>query len=263
MTYIVLLILGLCFGSFVNALVWRLHNKRDFVKERSECVRCHHVLAWNDLVPVLSWILLKGKCRYCHKPISKQYPLIELLMAILFVTSYVLWPLGFALVGWVLFGLWLVCLIFLVALAIYDARWMLLPDSLMFPLIGIGVVFGFIRWFGLDEMTIVETIVQLALGAASIGGVYYLLYAVSKGAWVGFGDVKLGIFMGVVLGWQAGLLALVLANIIGLIIILPGLMTKKLSRTSRVPFGPFLIAAFVIAGLISERAIDWYLSVLL
>lgn len=263
MTYIILFTLGLCFGSFVNALVWRLHNKRDFVKERSECINCHHVLAWNDLIPVLSWVLLKAKCRYCHKPISRQYPLIELLVMVLFTVSFLLWPLGFTLFGWVLFGLWLVFLVLIVALAIYDTRWMLLPDSIVFPLIVLGIIFGLIRWIGLEGQSVLQAVTQLMLGVASVGGIYYVLYAVSKGAWVGFGDVKLGIFIGAVLGWQAGLVALVLANVIGLLVILPGLVTKKLSRTSRIPFGPFLIAAFVISGLVSGYVIDWYLNALL
>jgi prepilin signal peptidase PulO-like enzyme (type II secretory pathway) len=86
------------------------------------------------------------------------------------------------------------------------------------------------------------------------------LYVVSQGRWVGFGDVKLSIFIGVVLGWQKALLALILANVIGFFIVLPGLATRKLTRTSRVPFGPFLIIAFVVAGLFGDAIIQWYLS---
>ncbi len=85
--------LGLCFGSFVNAAVWRIKNKRDMVKDRSECVHCHHKLSGLDLVPVVSWLSLKGQCRYCKKPIDDS-PLVELGVAAYFVASYIFWPYG-------------------------------------------------------------------------------------------------------------------------------------------------------------------------
>lgn len=263
MIYILLVLLGLCFGSFVNALVWRLHEKRDFVKERSECVSCHHVLAWYDLIPVVSWLLLKGRCRYCHKHIASQYPLIELLVAGLFVLSYAQWPYGFETIGIILFCLWLISMVAVTALMVYDARYMLLPDSITFPLIVLGILFASLRYIGLEQLSLLRSIYETLLGMASVGGLYYLLYAVSRGAWVGFGDVKLGIFMGAVLGWAGGLLAVALANIIGLLIVAPGLISGKLQRTSRVPFGPMLIAGYIIAGLYGPRIIDWYVGSLL
>ncbi|MEO8863067.1 MAG: prepilin peptidase, partial [Candidatus Saccharimonadales bacterium] len=135
MIYIVLVVLGLCLGSFVNALVWRLHEQDllaskakavkkqskgkntqltsqdlSIVKGRSICTHCYHKLAWYDLLPVLSWASLKGKCRYCHKPIGWQYPLVELLTASVFVLSYVFWPNGLDVssLQLALFGFWLV-----------------------------------------------------------------------------------------------------------------------------------------------------------
>ncbi|MFZ1812597.1 MAG: prepilin peptidase, partial [Candidatus Saccharimonadales bacterium] len=132
---IVLGLLGLCFGSFVNALVWRIRKKRDIVRERSECTHCHHILAWYDLVPVVSYLLLRGRCRYCRKPIDDT-PLTELATALLFVISYLAWPYQLATVAdWSLVVLWLVLLVGLVALADYDIRWYLLPDVIVFPLI--------------------------------------------------------------------------------------------------------------------------------
>lgn len=260
MEYVILGLLGLCLGSFINALVWRLHEKRDWVSERSECVHCHHQLAWYDLLPVLSWLQLRGKCRYCSKPISAQYPLVELLTASLFVLSYAVWPFGYDVVGYSMLGLWLVSTVLLVALSVYDARWMILPDKLVFPLIAIGVVFSLLRWIGYNDLGVGEAIIQLLLGIASVAGLYYLLYAVSQHRWVGFGDVKLGIFMGAVLGWMGGIVSIMLANFIGLLVILPGLMSGKLSRTSKVPFGPFLIVGCYIALLFGERIISWYLG---
>lgn len=261
MTYIILAVLGLCFGSFIHAVMWRLHARRDFVKERSECEHCKHQLAWYDLLPVVSWLMLRGRCRYCHRPIGVQHPLIELLTAGLFVGSYIVWPFGFETVGVALFGLWLVAIVMLVGLAIYDMRWMLLPDVVVFPLIAIGIAFGLLRWMGVENLAAGAALLEVLYGIASIAGVYLLLYVASRGAWVGFGDVKLGVFMGAVLGWQFGLVALVLANLIGCLVVVPGLLLRRITARSRVPFGPFLIAGFIIAGLFGRQIVDWYLWV--
>lgn len=257
-----LLFLGLCFGSFVNALVWRLHEKRDFVRERSECVHCHHELAWYDLIPVLSWVGLRGKCRYCKKPISWQYPVVEILTAVLFVGSYLVWPFVWSAFSIILFVIWLASVVMLVALLVYDFRWMLLPDKLTFPLMALSLIGGCILAYGLLNLSLAEGLLFLGFGVMSLGGVYYVLYTISRGAWVGFGDVKLGIAMGLAGGWKVGLLTLMLANVIGLLYILPGLMTGKLKRTSRVPFGPFLIIGFMIAYLFVTPIANWYLQLL-
>ena len=97
-------------------------------------------------------------------------------------------------------------------------------------------------------------------GLLSVAGLYELLYIVSKGAWVGFGDVKLGVFMGLILGWKQGLLAVVLANFIAFFWVLPGLLSGKIKRTARIPFGPFLILATFLAFLFGGLMLEWYLS---
>jgi leader peptidase (prepilin peptidase)/N-methyltransferase len=155
--------------------------------------------------------------------------------------------------------IWLASLVLLVALSVYDLRWMLLPDKLVFPLIGLGLIFAILRFYG-ETTNPIQVIGEMLLGLASVAGVYYALHRFSNGRWVGFGDVKLGIFIGVILGWTGGIVALMAANLLGLIIILPGLLSGKLTRTSRIPFGPFLIAGCVIALLFAERIIDWYVG---
>src|SRR5574337_1009102 len=148
--------LGLCFGSFVNALVWRLrqtelkaqsskpkaknsqfpipNSQFSILTGRSVCPRCHHELAWYDLIPLLSWLFLRGRCRYCHRPISWQYPLVEATMAAVFVISYFYWSGGIFGVGdWLLFITWLAASVGLMALLVYDLRWMILSDRLIYP----------------------------------------------------------------------------------------------------------------------------------
>lgn len=250
-------LIGLAMGSFIDALVWRLRTGRDFVTGRSECEHCHHKLKVLDLIPVLSWVMLKGRCRYCRAKINWQSPVIELSMTLLFIASYFVWPFGFATSqAMLLFAIWLIEVVILGALFVYDLRWQLLPDKLTFPLIALGLFDAGVR------LTLIggNYFVNVAGGVLLIAGLYALLHFFSKGKWVGFGDVKLNIFIGAVLGWKKSLLALMLANVIGFLYVLPGLLTGKLSRKSRVPFGPFLIIGFVLANLFGDIILQWYLS---
>ncbi len=257
MEVFVLAILGLCFGSFINALVWRIRHKRDMLRERSECTHCHHVLAWYDLLPLVSWLLLRGRCRYCRKPIDDS-PIVELVTAALFVVSYVAWPFGWTSAGVVLFVLWLVALIILIALSDYDLRWYLLPDRLMYPLIVIGGGMSYVRFVSIGGQSITSWLMTMLGGVVVIAGLYWVLHHVSRGTWVGYGDVKLSVFIGSILGWQGALFSLFAANVIGCIVVLPALFAQKLNTTSKIPFGPFLITACIIALLWGESIIGWY-----
>jgi len=253
-------LLGVCLGSFANAAIWRLKVKKDIVRDRSECTHCHHKLAANDLIPVVSWLILRGKCRYCHKKIDDN-PFVELGVGIYFVASYLLWPVMLnSNYAWFDFSLWLLYGVGLAILFVYDLRWYLLPDRVVWPLAVLGAV-DFIARGIMQHLSFGQFAAEAALALFVISGLYYLLHIVSKGKWVGFGDVKLGIFMGLALGWQMGLLTLFLANLIGCLIIIPGLITGKLRANSQVPFGPLLIAGFVIAGLFGQRLLDWYLNI--
>jgi leader peptidase (prepilin peptidase) / N-methyltransferase len=254
-----LTLVGLAFGSFADAMAWRIHTKRNLVNDRSECEHCHHKLGFLDLLPVASWLMLKGKCRYCKHPIGKLTPMVEAAMGLVFLVSYLAWPLGFdTWQGMVLFGLWLGYVAVLAILLVYDLRWMLLPDVLVIPLIAIGFVDAALRVSLLPGASIVSYSSYVVLGVIAMAGVYWALYMISKGKWVGYGDVKLAVFMGAVLGWQKTLVVLMLANVIGLLVVLPGLLLRKVTPKSHVPFGPFMIAAFVIVGLFGDVIIDWY-----
>lgn len=263
-TTVILGVLGLVFGSFVNALVWRLKHKRNWVNDRSECVHCHHKLSALDLVPVLSWLALRGKCRYCKKKISSQYPIVELVVALLFAGSYFFWPVQLNhLAPWynfVDFGFWLIFIIFLMTLFLYDLRWYVLPDKLTYPLIALGLMDGILRIIWVQHALDASALLNLLYGILPIGALYAFLFFISKGTWVGLGDAKLGVFIGLVLGWQGAALVLFLANFLGVLVILPGLLSKKLSRTSRIPFGPFLIVSFFVTGIFGVRLIDWYMT---
>lgn len=277
---------GLIFGSFSGATVWRLRarqlqedkkagepvDKKEFRNlkkllgvstktDRSICLHCHHQLAWYDLLPLVSWLQLMGKCRYCQQPIGWMEPLIEFAAALFFVVSYLFWPGGLHTnLVMVQFILWLIIGVGLIILFAYDTRWFLLPNKVIFPLIGLAAISGLLHIFNAPSIS--DAMISMIFATAIISGLYYVLYMISKGAWVGFGDVKLGLILAFVLAdWRLAFLTLFLANIIGCIVVLPGLVTKQLGRYSHVPFGPMLIAAYFIVGLFGVRIIDWYLAV--
>ncbi len=252
-------VLGAAMGSFAAATAWRIAKGRSFTRERSECESCHHVLAAKDLVPVLSWLWLRGKCRYCKRSISSQLLGTELAGALIFMLSFWFWPYEFTTIGVVIFALWLLSLTMLMILFIYDAKHFILPDVLVWPLVIVGAGIGVLIGAYMGE-TVLETFWGLLFSLLPVSGVYLLLHLVSSGRWIGLGDVKLGVFMGFVLGWGGAFCALLLANLLGTIYILPLMAAKKLRRTDHVPFGPFLIAATVIVFLWGRQWFSQYLS---
>lgn len=276
MIIVALVLLGLCMGSFVNALVWRIYKQSKEKKEskrknhdkqkssysistgRSMCPSCKHELAAKDLIPVLSWLSLGGKCRYCKKPISWQYPMVELAMAILFVASYIFWPTQVAGLEIVSFVLWLAALVGLVALLVYDLRWMLLPNRIVFPLAWIAGAGALINiWQEGSLSSLVSALAGVAIG----GGIFYVIFQVSKGKWIGGGDVKLGFVLGLLLGEpDQALLMLFLASLLGSLLVIPLMIAKKVTPKTRVPFGPFLIASAIVVQLFGNSITNWYIN---
>lgn len=245
-------------GSFSSALVWRLRHKRNWVSERSECEHCHHVLAWYDLLPVLSWLQLRGKCRYCHKSLSIEYPIAELVTAAAMVGLYQYWPHG--MMGWQLayFGLWVLLVIGFVILSIYDLKWFLLPNRFVYPLLAIVLCERAVSALALGDVGIVRDAV---LGILVGGGIFWLLFQVSNGKWIGGGDVKLGFLLGASVGGLApAFLMLFVASSFGTLYAVYMLARGKMKRTSHIPFGPFLMAAAYFVVLFGDRLINWYVD---
>jgi prepilin signal peptidase PulO-like enzyme (type II secretory pathway) len=249
---------GLLIGSFLNALIWRVHKGKSIAEGRSICTHCKHELAPKDLIPLLSYLMLGGKCRYCSKPIGLQYPLVELATAVLFGLSYwLLEPAG--LVGWGELLVWLYVLASLIFLAVYDLRWMLLPNVVMFPAIGVTLAWIGIRAL-LGDMP-VSTLTGPLLAAAVFGFFFLGLAVIAGGRLMGLGDVKLVVLMGLLLGIQKTILALLIgfntAAVIGVGLIILG--RKK--RSDYIPFGPFLVIGTIAAYLYGAPLIEWYLAV--
>lgn len=280
--YSILVILGLMAGSFAGAWVWRLRarqlkedkgagevidkheydrllplTKPTFLNDRSQCLHCHHTLAWYDLLPLLSWVSTKGRCRYCRHAIGWFEPAIEIGTAVYFVGSYIFWPEAIVGAEILKFSLWLFGGVFLATLFAYDLKWYLLPNRGMFPLIGAATFYAVIALA--DQSDLPFELLDLCLAAAILSGLYLLLWVVSKGRWIGFGDVKLGLAFALFLGdWQLAFIALFAANLIGCLIVLPGMIIGKITPKTRVPFGPLLIVGGILTMLFGRIALEWY-----
>lgn len=274
---------GLILGSFAAATVWRLRarqlvedkaagekvdakelkhllplTKETTRSDRSRCLHCGHALAWYDLLPLVSWLQLRGKCRYCRKPIGYFEPSMELAMAALFVGSYLLWPLPLdTLLQGVQFVLWLVAAVMLLILLAYDLKWFLLPDQVMFPLIGVSALIAGLQIAAAPDL--VAALISLTGAVGILSGVYLALWLLSRGRWIGFGDVKLGLALALLLGdWMFAFIALFAANLVGCLVVIPGMISGKITRTTKVPFGPLLIVGMLIALFAGSAIVSWY-----
>ena len=265
-----LLLLGVVLGSFAGAQVWRVrarqlrtdkqtghpYDKHEWRQlrvllqgtlrdDRSRCLQCGHVLAWYDLLPVVSWLSTGGRCRYCQQFIGWFELVMELVLGVGLALSYLVWPWALP-ASSLLFAVWVVVALVLMILAAYDAKWQLLPDPLNYGLMALGALFVLVRVATLHDVDLVSLTGAVALLAGLYGG----LYAISRGAWIGFGDVKLCVGLALLLGdWRLAFMTLFFSNILGCIIVLPGLARGQLNTRSQVPFGPLLIIGCVISLL--------------
>ena len=265
MIYLILLFVGLVLGSFVNALVWRLQAQEkapkskdlSILRGRSMCPHCRHTLSARDLIPVLSWLSLRGKCRYCHKPIGWQYPAVELITMGLVVASYALWPMELNGAGLVRFIFWPPLIAGFVALVVYDLRWMLLPTKIIYSLMAL-VTMQWLIILVMGDLTAVQ-LLDIFLGVLVGGGLFYAIFQVSAGKWIGGGDVRLGFLLGLIVGSPVySFLFLFLAAAIGSLVSVPLLAIGKVTRQTRIPFGPFLLIACVVVVLFGADMVSWY-----
>ncbi len=240
--YLIIFLFGLIVGSFLNCIIYRLEVGKSFLGGHSFCPYCKHELVWHDLIPVFSFLMLKGKCRYCQKPISIQYPLIELTTAILFV-------LVFNSQNLLNTGYLLLTTSFLIIIFVYDLKHYIIPDKVIFP----AILTSFLFLFTTNSL-LLNTILS-AFGASFF---FLLIYLISQGQWMGFGDVKLSFLMGLHLGFPNILVALFSAFFTGAIIGLILIAQNKKTLKSMVPFGPFLVFGTFLAMFYGELIINWY-----
>lgn len=248
-------IFGLLLGSFTNVLILR-QGTDEGINGRSHCPSCNRTLEWYELVPVISYVLLLGKCRTCNARISLQYPLVELLMGALFV------GIGLAPITLVAKIVAAAIAVLLVAIAAYDLKTTYMPDRWVFPFIALAFVFGTLT----TPLTDSFESALFVLSGFAVAAPLFFLWFFSQGAWMGFGDVKFALGMGWLVGFVQGYVALGLAfctgALVGVLILLPfekivqslhrigitrlGSENKGFTMKSEVPFGPFLILGLCI-----------------
>lgn len=241
---VLLFIIGLCIGSFLNVLVLRIDNLSTVWKGRSFCPHCKHTLSWRDLVPLFSFATLLGKCRYCKKTISWQYPAVELGVGIMFLLLFLKFGIGLALIYY------LAIFSVMAVVFIYDLKTQMVPEVFVWIALGLSFLGGW--YFGNFSFW------EMILGGLIAGGLFALLVLVSKETWMGAGDIKIGLIMGFLLGYPVTIVGLfssfVLGSIVGLIYM------KVANKTIRdsLPFAPFIIASTLFAMIIGRGIITWY-----
>jgi leader peptidase (prepilin peptidase)/N-methyltransferase len=240
-------LMGLCIGSFLNVVIYRLPRGTSIVTPPSRCRNCDYLLRWYDNVPVLSWVFLRARCRSCGTPVSWQYPVVELITGALFLLVVWLTPIG----PLVFARLLMVCI--LIALFGIDLEHQILPNSITLPGIAIGVLFSLIAPPGIKD-----SLIGVLLGGGilyAIAGAYYL-WRREEG--MGMGDVKMLAMVGAFLGWKAVLVTLVLSSFSGAIIGMLLIAVQRGDMKFALPFGTFLAIGTLIAMLAGEPLIAWY-----
>jgi leader peptidase (prepilin peptidase)/N-methyltransferase len=226
-----LLITGFFFGSFLNVLADRLPNDESILG-RSHCDRCKHTLSWKDLIPVVSFVYLRGECRYCHAPLSFQYPLLEILTGVLFAVTYFFAVSdSVVMIQNIIFALIMVSCLIVIFFA--DLRYGLIPDQI----IGFGTAIAFIFMFFFNRTLFLNHVVA-GLGAFLF---FLIIFMLTRGRGIGFGDVKLAFLLGLFLGFPNVVLALYIAFLTGGLIGIILILWKKKRMKSSIAFGPFLV----------------------
>lgn len=246
MIALLLFLLGLTIGSFINAAVYRIQNGRPVINGRSFCPHCKHKLSWKELFPVFSFIILRAKCFHCRKPISFIYPATELLTGLSFAVLVYVRP-DFA-YNPLLLALNLLIISFLIFIALYDFKYFLILDVAVF--IGVVVSLGLSYYANNIKTDLISAFILTVFFAG--------LYMLSKGGWIGFGDVKFALFLGLVNGplvFFTLLTASWLGSIIGLLMI----FLKRGTLKSQLPFGT-LLAVSSVSVLIFEEQIYKFLE---
>jgi len=254
---IIVFILGLCFGSFVNMLVYRTAERYELKvkslssckvkdRKRSFCDYCGRQLVWYENIPVFSWLILKGKTKCCHKKLPLSYPVVELVMGFLFLIYFFKFNIFEENVWFWVLGL--IIIVFLVFSTVFDLKYMILPDFSTVILI----ICSLVLLVGTRHGACLQNII-VALGAS---GFLLILNLITKGKGMGMGDVKLAIFMGLFLGYFKTIVALYVAFIVGAIWGLILMILKKANRKSQVPFGPFMILGIFVAWWLGGKIVE-------
>jgi len=258
---IIFFILGLIVGSFLNVVVYRLNVAEDLVLDRSKCPHCKKIIRWYDNIPLISFILLKFRCRNCREKISYQYPLVEFFTGVIFALIGARYFSAGDASTWTSTIYYLGIAGALIAVFVYDFLYMEIPSLILWPAVGWVIAFNLIfDWNRTDPAASVlsgETYSGV-LAAFIAFLLFFLMVVISKERWLGMGDAYLVILLGLVLGWPQILLALMLAFSSGAIFGIVMIAAKKKKMESQVPFAPFLVLGTFVSLFFYETITSWY-----
>lgn len=251
---LVVFILGLVFGSFLNVVIYRLPRKQSIVFPPSHCPQCQHALAPYDNIPVISFLLLKGRCRYCQKPISWRYPLVELLTALLLTAVYWQFQLSFSFFNAAAF------ILILIAVSFIDIDFKIIPNRIIIPALVVFASLIPVQYFtGLKLLNLLTSRWYDPLIGFLIGGGFLYLLAVMWPGGMGGGDIKLAAFMGLFLGGYTAV-ALLIGFLLGALGGLAAMFFWGKSRKDQIPFGPYLALGSLVALFYGPEIVNWYLG---
>lgn len=242
-------LLGLMIGSFLNVCIYRLPRQMSPVRPRSGCTKCGHVLSWYENVPIVSYLVLRGRCRGCGAPISPMYPIVEAITGGMFLAGYLLYGPSPLLVVRLIFG----CA--MLVLFVIDLQHRILPNVITLP----GIVAGFLCSL-LAGPGWLASLIGIAAGGGTLWAIAEVYYRVRGQEGLGMGDVKMLGMIGAFLGWKLVLLTLVLASLSGTIVGVGVLLMKRESMKYAMPFGTFLAVGAIIAAVAGDPIVDWYLG---
>lgn len=242
-------LIGLCIGSFLSVLVSRLDQKDGIISGRSECPKCHRLLSWYDLIPLISFALLRLRCRQCKSKISFLYPAIELMTGISFLVVYI----RLAYLGWPYLIISLVITSFLVSLIFFDYLYLIIPDKIIVAILILTLL--------LYARFNMEGLVTAFITGLVMSTIFAIMYLVSQGTWIGLGDIKLIFTIGLLLGYPNGIIAIIgsiwLAALVGLCL----LAMNKATLKTAIPFGSFIAIISLITFIYQneiQRTVSQY-----
>jgi prepilin signal peptidase PulO-like enzyme (type II secretory pathway) len=256
-TIIILFAFGLVIGSFLNATADRYDGEHflfstKLIGGRSHCTHCGKILQWFELIPLVSFIIQRGHCRYCKKRLTFQYFISELISGLIFVFV----PLQLGSAAWPISALWIAAFELMFVMALIDIRLGIIPDEINIFLgviaIGIGYASGFQGDF----------IANRIIAAAVAGGFFGLLILITRGRGMGLGDLKLAIPLGLLFGWPNVLAVLMLAFVIGAAVGLIAIARRRNTLKGTLPFGPFLAVAAALVFFLGPTVFQWYFSMM-
>jgi leader peptidase (prepilin peptidase)/N-methyltransferase len=253
--YVLAGLLGVCVGSFLNVVIYRLPLGMSLARPGSHCTKCDYQLKWYDNIPILSWIMLGGRCRKCREPISIRYTVVEFANMVLWLTAVMLfWKESpvYAVVCAIVCSV-LICIFYI------DLEHMLIFNRFILLIAAAGLITMFH-----DSYT---KPADHVIGALVGGGVFALLYfgaiALLKREAMGFADVKLAAAAGLLLGWQKLILAILVGSVVGSSVLVILNRVKNQERNTEYPFGPFIVGGVLLAMLAGEPILTWYVGLLL